>query len=128
MTRRQRRLALIGAALGVLALAVALVLGALRDSIVFFNSPTDVVEKQVKPGMRMPLHGHCGSELAVVLSGAYEDELGRFARGDLADHGEEVTHQPRSDLREGCVCLIATDRPLRFSTPLLRLVQPMLGI
>ena len=83
---------------------------------------------RVRPGMRMPRHGHCGSELAVVLSGAYDDELGRFARGDLADHGEEVTHQPRSDLREGCVCLIATDRPLRFSTPLLRLVQPMLGI
>jgi cytochrome c-type biogenesis protein CcmE len=44
MTRKQRRLSLIGAALGVIALAVALVLGALKESIVFFNSPTDVVE------------------------------------------------------------------------------------
>ena len=83
---------------------------------------------RVKPGMRMPRHGHHGTELAVVLTGAYEDELGRFARGDLADHGEETTHQPRSDRREGCVCLIATDRPLRFSAPLLRFVQPVLGI
>ena len=57
MTRKQRRLALIGAALGVLALAVALVLSALKDSIVFFNSPTDVVEKQVKPGMRIRIGG-----------------------------------------------------------------------
>jgi cytochrome c-type biogenesis protein CcmE len=57
MTRKQRRLTLIGAALGVLALAVALVLGALRDSIVFFNSPTDVVEKQVKPGQRIRIGG-----------------------------------------------------------------------
>ncbi|HEY6992906.1 MAG TPA: cytochrome c maturation protein CcmE [Xanthobacteraceae bacterium] len=57
MTRRQRRLSLIGAALGVLALAVALVLGALRDSIVFFNSPTDVVEKHVKPGQRIRIGG-----------------------------------------------------------------------
>ena len=40
MTRKQR-LTLIGAAFGVLALAVALVLVALKDSIVFFNSPTD---------------------------------------------------------------------------------------
>src|SRR5262249_35250375 len=47
MTRKQRRLSLIGAALGVIALAVALVLGALKESIVFFNSPTDVVEKQI---------------------------------------------------------------------------------
>jgi cytochrome c-type biogenesis protein CcmE len=57
MTRRQRRLTLIGGALGVLALAVALVLVALKDSIVFFNSPTDVVEKQVKPGTRIRIGG-----------------------------------------------------------------------
>src|SRR5262245_56358126 len=57
MTRKQRRLSLIGAALGVLALAVALVLVALNDSIVFFNSPTDVVEKQVKPGVRIRVGG-----------------------------------------------------------------------
>jgi cytochrome c-type biogenesis protein CcmE len=57
MTRRQRRFSLIGGALGVLALAVALVLFALKDSIVFFNSPTDVVEKHVKPGMRIRIGG-----------------------------------------------------------------------
>jgi cytochrome c-type biogenesis protein CcmE len=57
MTRKQRRLTLIGAALGVLALAVALVLVALKDSIVFFNSPTDVVEKHVAPGTRIRIGG-----------------------------------------------------------------------
>jgi cytochrome c-type biogenesis protein CcmE len=57
MTRKQRRLVLIGSALGVLALAVALVLSALRDSIVFFNSPTDVVEKHLSPGARIRLGG-----------------------------------------------------------------------
>ena len=57
MTRKQRRLALIGAALGVLGLALALVLVALKDSIVFFNSPTDVVTKQIAPGTRIRLGG-----------------------------------------------------------------------
>ena len=57
MTRKQRRLVLIGSALAVLVLAVALVLTALRDSIVFFNSPTDLVEKQVAPGARVRLGG-----------------------------------------------------------------------
>ena len=57
MTRKQRRLVLIGASLGVLALAAVLVLSALKDSIVFFNSPTDVVEKQVQPGSRIRLGG-----------------------------------------------------------------------
>jgi len=57
MTRKQRRLALIGSGLGVLALAAGLVLFALKDSIVFFNSPTDVVEKHVAPGSRIRLGG-----------------------------------------------------------------------
>jgi cytochrome c-type biogenesis protein CcmE len=57
MTRKQRRFSLIGAALGVLALAVALVLSALKESIVFFNSPTELVEKHVKPGTRMRIGG-----------------------------------------------------------------------
>jgi cytochrome c-type biogenesis protein CcmE len=57
MTRRQRRLTLIGASLGVLALAGVLVLSALKDSIVFFNSPTDVIEKKVPPGTRIRLGG-----------------------------------------------------------------------
>jgi len=57
MTRKQRRLILIGASLGVLAFAAALVLSALRDSIVFFNSPTDVAEKHISPGARMRIGG-----------------------------------------------------------------------
>ena len=57
MTRKQRRLTLIGVGLGVLGLAAGLVLFALKDSIVFFNSPTDVVEKRIAPGNRIRLGG-----------------------------------------------------------------------
>ncbi len=57
MTRKQRRLTLIGAGLGVLALAAGLVLYALNDAIVFFNSPTDVAEKNIAPGARIRLGG-----------------------------------------------------------------------
>lgn len=57
MTRKQRRLVLIGAGLGVLAIAVALMLNAFRDSIVFFSSPTDVAEKHIGPGTRIRLGG-----------------------------------------------------------------------
>ena len=57
MTRKQRRLVLIGGSLGVLALAAVLVLTALKDSIVFFNSPSDVVEKNIQPGSRIRLGG-----------------------------------------------------------------------
>lgn len=57
MTRKQRRLTLIGGSLAVLGVAAALVLFALKDSIVFFNSPSDVVEKQIAPGSRIRVGG-----------------------------------------------------------------------
>lgn len=57
MTRKQRRLVLIGTSVGVLAIAAALVLSALRDLIVFFNSPTDIAEKHIAIGSRMRVGG-----------------------------------------------------------------------
>ena len=57
MTRKQRRAILIGTCLGVLALAVGLVLMALRDSIVFFYTPTEVAEKHLETGQRFRLGG-----------------------------------------------------------------------
>lgn len=82
MTRKQRRLALIGAAAVVLAIATALVLFALRDSIVFFNSPSDVIAKQIKSGTRLRLGG-------LVASGS-------IVRDNQLDMHFEVTDGNRS--------------------------------
>jgi cytochrome c-type biogenesis protein CcmE len=57
MTRKRRRLVLIGGGLAVLAVAVALMLSAFRDSIVFFNSPSDVADRHIAPGTRIRLGG-----------------------------------------------------------------------
>jgi cytochrome c-type biogenesis protein CcmE len=56
MTRRQRRLSIIGGSLAMLAVA-ALVLNALRDSILFFSTPQMVAEKHIQPGKRFRLGG-----------------------------------------------------------------------
>jgi cytochrome c-type biogenesis protein CcmE len=57
VTRKQRRLTLIGVAGVVLTVAAGLILYALTDRIVFFNSPSDVIAKQVAPGTRIRLGG-----------------------------------------------------------------------
>ncbi|HEY6670188.1 MAG TPA: cytochrome c maturation protein CcmE [Methyloceanibacter sp.] len=57
MTRKQRRGVLIGTCLVVLGVAVGLVLYAMRDSIVFFYSPSEVAEMKVAPGQRFRLGG-----------------------------------------------------------------------
>jgi cytochrome c-type biogenesis protein CcmE len=48
---------MIGGALAVLAIAAALVLNALRDSIVFFSTPVMVAEQHIPPGKRFRLGG-----------------------------------------------------------------------
>ena len=57
MTRKQRRLTLILSALSVLGVALGLVLYAMRQNIVFFYSPGEVVAMDVKPGTRIRLGG-----------------------------------------------------------------------
>jgi hypothetical protein len=49
MMRKQRRLTMIGGSLAVAAVAAALVLNAMRDSIVFFSTPAMVAEKTYMP-------------------------------------------------------------------------------
>jgi cytochrome c-type biogenesis protein CcmE len=57
MTRKQRRLTMIGGSLAVLAVAAALVLNAMSDSILFFSTPGMVAEKHIGPGRRFRLGG-----------------------------------------------------------------------
>jgi cytochrome c-type biogenesis protein CcmE len=57
MNRRKRRLVLIATALAVLSLAAGLALSALRDSIVFFVTPSELAAKPVENGKRLRLGG-----------------------------------------------------------------------
>lgn len=81
---------------------------------------------RIAPGQRMPEHGHSGSELTLVFSGAFEDERGRYEAGDLAEENGDSRHRPVADAKDGCVCVIATEGPLRFSGRLERFLQPFL--
>jgi len=84
MTRKQRRLVLIGGSLGVLVVAVALMLNAFRDSIVFFNSPSDVAERHITPGARIRLGG-----LVKTGSVVRSDDL--KIRFDVTDGSRDIT-------------------------------------
>src|ERR1700745_2123144 len=88
MTRRQRRLVLIGSGRAVWAGAVALMLNAFRDSIVFFNSPSDVVEKHVPAGTRIRLGG-------LVKNGSVVRGNNLSVRFEVTDgkHGISVNYQ-----------------------------------
>jgi cytochrome c-type biogenesis protein CcmE len=82
MSRRQRRLILIGLSLAVLGLAAALALSALRDTIIFFHSPSEVAEKKIGPGTRIRIGG-------LVKEGSLKRD-GVQARFEVTDGGASL--------------------------------------
>lgn len=83
---------------------------------------------KIAPGKSMPLHSHGRSELTQILQGAYDDTLGHFAPGDVADLDSEVLHQPVTSPGVPCICVAALDAPLRFPGWLARKLQPLVGL
>lgn len=83
---------------------------------------------RVGAGRRVPEHGHGGHELTLILKGAYKDRFGTFAAGDLADHDEDVEHQPIAEPGDDCICLVAVDARLTFRSRLIRTLQPLFGL
>jgi putative transcriptional regulator len=82
----------------------------------------------IPAGQAVPDHGHNGMELTLVLQGSFSDETGRFARGDLEVADEDLEHTPVADAGDPCICLAATDAPLRFNSLMPRLFQPIFRI
>ncbi len=82
----------------------------------------------ISPGATVPQHTHLGSELTLVLQGSFRDEMGHYKQGDLADVDSSVQHQPVVDSDQPCICLIATDQRLKFTSALNRMLQPLVGI
>lgn len=82
----------------------------------------------IPAGMAVPEHGHNGLELTLVLQGAFSDAVSRFGRGDVEVGDGDLEHQPVAEAGDACICLAATDAPLRFKSMLPRLFQPFIGI
>ena len=91
-SRKQKRLTVIAGLAVVVALATTLVLVALRDQIVFFYSPSDVVAREVAAGTPMRLGGlvkdgswtRDGQDNSFVVTDGAEDIAARYT-GILPD-------------------------------------------
>ncbi len=80
------------------------------------------------PGVVLSAHSHNDRELTYVVKGSYQDEVGRFKAGDIADLDGDVAHQPVVDTDEPCIALIATHSPVRYTGMFGKIMQPFIGI
>jgi putative transcriptional regulator len=103
-------------------------LGAYQIRIDTGDGQTTARLLKIPAGKPVPAHSHRGLELTLVLSGSFHDSRGLFARGDMEEVDESLTHQPIALPEADCICLAVTDAPLRFNSRFLRAIQPLLGI
>jgi len=82
----------------------------------------------IPAGMAMPDHGHHGTEMTMVLQGAFQDEDEYFARGDVEIADSDLHHTPVADIHEDCICLTVTDAPLQFDRLIPKIAQRFLRI
>jgi putative transcriptional regulator len=96
------------------------------------NVPADhgarVFLLKAAPGTKMPHHTHTGTELTLVLSGAFAHQGGHYGPGDLDEADDTVEHQPIVAEGEDCICLVAMEGKLHLLGLLGRLMQPFVRI
>jgi putative transcriptional regulator len=102
--------------------------GGVRQDILSADESGSVRLLYIPPGQAVPDHTHGGLELTLVLQGSFSDETGRFGVGDLEVADEDLEHTPIADSGAPCICLAATDAPLKFRSWVPRLLQPFFQI
>lgn len=102
--------------------------GGVRQSVLDVDGGAQVRLLSIPGGAAMPDHGHNGLELTLVLQGAFKDEDDRFGRGDIEVADEDLHHTPIAEVGQECICLAATDAPLRFKGLIPRIAQKFAGI
>ena len=99
-----------------------------RQDILSNDAESSVRLLYIPGGQAVPDHSHHGLELTLVLQGSFHDETGRYGVGDLEIADDTLEHTPIADEGEPCICLAATDAPLRFRALVPRLLQPFFRI
>jgi anti-sigma factor, putative, ChrR family len=91
------------------------------------EDPTsNVILLWVKPGTRLPEHGHGGTEFTQILHGSYFDGIARYRAGDMQEAGEDLEHQPVVDADGECICLAAVVGGMRPTGMIGALLRPFL--
>ena len=102
--------------------------GGVKQAILPIEGEANARLLYIPAGTAVPDHSHAGLEMTMVLQGAFSDEVDRFARGDVEFGDEDLTHTPVAEVGQDCICLAATDAPLKFSGLIPKMLQPFINI
>lgn len=81
-----------------------------------------------KKGLEMPRHMHDGMEFTHVLFGSLSDQSGEYHEGDFMSAEGDYDHSPLIGSNTDCLCLIATEKPIRPLSLIGKILQPFARI
>lgn len=81
----------------------------------------------IRPGRTMPAHTHKGWELSIVLDGAFNDERGRFGKGDISIADASVDHRPKAEKDRPCIGFAVLDDGVTLTGSWSQLVGDLIG-
>ena len=102
--------------------------GGVRQAVLDCGGEATARLLYIPAGTAVPDHSHNGLELTMVLQGSFSDSVATFGRGDVEVGHDDLTHQPIADPGPDCICLAATEGPLKFQSIIPRMLQPLIKI
>lgn len=96
-----------------------------RNGVSLANVPVDNISQcdflYMKPGGKVPMHTHGGTEITLVLDGKFRDDDGEYNVGDFLVRDASDTHTTESDT--GCLCFAVLEKPVVFKKGPARLLN-----
>lgn len=77
----------------------------------------------IEPGGSVPMHTHKGFELTLLLDGEFEDQMGKYQKGDFIWLTGEHEHTPTTNT--GCLCFTVSNDALQFTQGISKLLNPI---
>lgn len=100
----------------------------IRRAIIIGNREAALVRLiKAEPGAKFPDHDHGSEELTLVLTGAYRDQTGRFATGDVQCAPAELSHRPIVENDGVCFAFVVSEKPAIPKNITAKLAQRFIG-
>ncbi len=94
-----------------------------REAVIERKGRGDAKVLWTKGGRRMPRHTHEGSEITLIVQGAFRDKTGLYRTGDIVIAESDLDHQPVTEAGVDCICFAVTDAPIHLTGPVGRIME-----
>lgn len=80
---------------------------------------------KIDRGVKVPMHGHTGDEMTLVIHGLFEDDGETYKTGEVSYHADDSDELHAPQAVENCICLVVMSGTTRLPGLLGLLLNPI---